>query len=224
MIGNRGQTETPSFTLGLIISLLLLLALGIIGYQIAQKNVDVRAQVAFSDFLEYYQNCTAYQTTNCYCEPFDFSLSPQAYSLRANDLEGNLLGFQLLKDEKVKYAVEVPGEKLCSYTYSSANKIFALQPVTSYTPSLQRMFTAPTITNIILKNRGRIEPVPLILLKSPKQTCFVAFSLWPYQPLSYGLDALRQKYVPCSSLSHNKIQTPLTAEESEPLFEQPQTI
>lgn len=132
MAYKRGQTETPSFTLGLIISLLILLALGIIGYQIAQKNIDVRARVAFSDFLHYYANCTSYGATDCYCEPLDLSVIPESYTLQAVDVEGDFLRFELFKEGRMLQSTEVQGKELCTYSYSFLYRNFSLEPVPAH--------------------------------------------------------------------------------------------
>ncbi|MEK6839970.1 MAG: hypothetical protein AABX72_03440, partial [Nanoarchaeota archaeon] len=190
MAYKRGQTETPSFTLGLIISLLILLALGIIGYQIAQKNVDVRARVAFTDFLHYYANCTSYGATDCYCETFDLSLMPGEYSIRVVDLESDQLGFELIKGNDVRQKTYTPGQQLCAYRYSSEGMFYA-EPLSSH---------------IFTHRKG--ESLRTALIPLHNNTCF-AISSTPFaSAVTAVLEPLHRKKTSCAATQYSSL--PLT--------------
>ncbi len=159
----EGETSSLSFFIGMIIMILILVALGVIGYILAQQNIDVRARATFDKFLTYHQNCTSMGVTDCACDTFDFTLDftllPNDYAIKITQLKDDMLGFDLLKGGAGRIHAETIGKGLCSYAYSRDNDDFiASQAATlTFSPglnklpemSVQKLRTAPSMTNLV---------------------------------------------------------------------------
>ena len=120
MANRKGQAETPSFTVGLVIMVLMIVALGVVGYAMSKKNVDVRTKIAFDDFLTYYKNCSEKKSNDCHCGKLDVSMLPRGYWIMIAELGGDNIGFELYKEgeKDPKISATAPGLKVCKYTYS----------------------------------------------------------------------------------------------------------
>jgi hypothetical protein len=153
--------------------ILLLVAVGLASYLIAEKNVDVRARVAFDDFLGYYQNCTQQEQTDCYCDEFDLSLLPHNFHIRVVDLEQDKLGFELYDEEEKVVTASTPALPLCAYSYSWDDQLagqFTVEPLqeldlfgvySNYDPVYIETSQVPTL------------PGKILLHRSPEGLCFV---------------------------------------------------
>jgi len=132
----KGQHESGSTFVGLLVMILLLAALGYGGYVWAQKHADVRAQVILDEISTYYEQCYSSSGRDCSCPMLDIGLLPKKHSLHVVRGESETIIFELRKDEAVKPVdhTAVTGKGLCTYGGGGAyhHTISTPHPVDEY--------------------------------------------------------------------------------------------
>ena len=164
----KGQAGSEGLSLvsGLVLMTLLFIVMALLFLLISKDDADVRTDIQYNKFFEYYQACADKVGDNCYCEDFDYSLlQHEEYITLAQGTDHTIM-LQLRKvGLKSPIASKtIQGKELCVYDYLLSTKSFQKRKVEDYTISVS--------SNARLAN---IWESYLTLYKEGDDLCFVNY-------------------------------------------------
>jgi|GEM_PF-3789868 len=216
MISKKGQGgESPSLLMGLLIMVLLLVAVGLASYLIAEKNVDVRARVAFDDFLGYYQNCTEQEDIDCRCDDFDLGLLSDDFQIRVVDLEHEKIGFELYEGDEKVVTASTAALPLCAYYYSSELEDYTTKPLPGLV--VRRSYVDVTISVLGGSPEFSSRAQQIILHRGDGNMCFV-YDPNPPKLLDEPDELLKRVHEDVPLCGSNTPQPATSSDITQPLF------